>query len=266
MIDYTEISIQEFDRNIDQIFTLGDKDDLEIAKIIKNMGRISFSRFARSDSLYFSLSHTLTAAKIGLEILNSIKCRSGVVRQGFAVNFMAAVLFCNVGIIKGILKEDSLDHFKVSEAKSVKISEDKTDSILWKYKCFRSCRFIESIPFLNVNINMELVSSAVETSDIMNNSDISSDKIGEIDKYNRATQIVALMAEGNHKRTLTEYYYSAQEAGVMDSQIFPNLGEFKDKWAQYFWDSLYSHVAETILMLRETDQGRNIVSSIYTHL
>ena len=257
--------MKDFQRCVDLIFTTDNSDKSHPSEIIKNMARISFSRFARSDSLYFSLSHTLTSAKIGLEILNSIKCRSGVVRQGLAINLMASILFCNIGIIKGILNEDTLDNFKINDDETLKLPIDGTDSILWKYKSYRSCKFIESIPFLNSNTNMELVARSIEFTDILN-IEQQQVKMGTIDKYNRATQIISLMSDSNHNRKLAEYYYSAKEAGVLDEINFPDLGQFKEKWAQYFWDTLYSDVAETILMLRETDQGRNIVSSIYTHL
>ena len=264
MLDYTDISMKEFQRCVDSLFTTNNDEKSHPSEIIKNMARISFSRFARSDSLYFSLSHTLTSAKIGLEILNAIKCRSGEVRQGLATNFMASVLFCNIGIIKGILSNDTLDHFKINDDEPEKLSIDGTDSVLWKYKSYRSCKFIESIPFLNSNTNMEIVSRSIESSDIFNIE--KHEDLRAIDKYNRATQIISLMSDNNHDRKLAEYFYSAKEAGVLDEVFFPTLGHFKEKWAQYFWNTLYSEVAETILMLRETDQGRNIVSSIYTHL
>ena len=113
---------------------------------------------------------------------------------------------------------------------------------------------------------MELVARSIESSDIIDIEKHQDLKFGTIEKYNRATQIISLMSDSNYDRKLAEYFYSAQEADVLDKSTFPSLGQFKEKWAQYFWDTLYSDVAETILMLRETDQGRNIVSSIYTHL
>jgi len=266
MFDYTDISIKEFQRCVDLLYTDNNKDKAHPSEIIKDMSRISFSQFARSDSLYFSLPHALSSAKIGLEILNAIKCRLGVVRQGLAINFMASILFCNVGIIKGVLSEDTPDKFKINDDDLIKLSIDGTDSILWKYKSYRSCRFIEKIPFLNTNTNMELVAQSIEYSDIWNDEKHQALPMGTIDKYNKATQIITLMSDSNYNRKLAEYYYSAKEADIIDEEIFPNLGQFKEKWAQYFWDTLYSDVAETILMLRETDKGRNIVSSIYTHL
>jgi len=266
MIDYTDISIKEFERSVDLVFPDMLIEPQDTGEIIKSMGRISFSRFARCDSLYFSLSHALRSSKIGLEILNSIKYRSGLIKRELAINFMASVLFCNIGIIKGILDEDGLENYKVSDDQMLKLTEANTDSILWLYKSYRSCQFLESISFLNTHTNMALVSKSIEYSDFSITEKSADVKVGVIDKYNRATQIISLMAESNQNRTLAEYYYSAKEANVIDEDIFQNLGDFKEKWAQYFWDTLYSDVAETILMLRETDRGRGIVSSIYSHL
>lgn len=266
MINYTDISIKYFEEQVDIIYPKVSQIDGTASDIIKKMGRISLSHFANSDSLYFSLSHTFSSAKIGLEILNAICCRTGVLRDDIAINFMASILFCNIGIIKGILDGDHPGNYIISKTDHIKLDPNGTDSILWKYKYYRSCRFIKNIPFLNANTNDEILSHSIGFSDFMDRKSPKLFQPGMIEKHNRATQLITLMASNNHQRTMTEFFYAANEANVMDHNMFLNLGEFKEKWAQHFWDTLYPDVAETILLLRGTDRGRNIVSSIYAHL
>ena len=157
------------------------------------------------------------------------------------------------------------DELEVFEPKISIIDNKFTDSILWAHKSFRSKTFIKNISFLDTNVNLEIVSRAIEYSDfsINNNTD---GELGEIDKYARAIQIITLMSDQNYDRRLVEFYLSLEEAGLIDESIFESLQDFRERWVQYFWERLYPVVGEEILLLRETNEGRNIVSQMYSHL
>ena len=164
-----------------------------------------------------------------------------------------------------MLDGDDGNRQRVSPDKSSIIEYKFTDSILWAHKSFRSKAFIKNISFLDTNVNLEIVSRAIEYSDfsINNNTD---GELGEIDKYARAIQIITLMSDQNYDRRLVEFYLSLEEAGLIDESIFESLQDFRERWVQYFWERLYPVVGEEILLLRETNEGRNIVSQMYSHL
>jgi hypothetical protein len=227
---------------------------------------IAFTRFAKSSSLYFSLNHALSASIIGLQVLNAMRCRYGVVKPAQLLNLMASVLFCNIGIIRGVLDGDDGDRQRVSPDKSSIIENKFTDSILWAHKSFRSKTFIKNISFLDTNINLGIVSRAIEYSDFSANENNLEGELGEIDKYARAIQIITLMSDQNYDRRLVEFYLSQKEAGLIDETIFSTLQDFRDRWVQYFWERLFPVVGEEILLLRETNEGRNIVSQMYSQL
>ena len=74
------------------------------------------------------------------------------------------------------------------------------------------------------------------------------------------------MSDQNYERKLVEFYLSAKEANLINSTVFKDLADFRQKWVQYFWERLYPVVGEEIMLLRETTEGRNIVSQMYSHL
>ena len=74
------------------------------------------------------------------------------------------------------------------------------------------------------------------------------------------------MSDQNYDRRLVEFYLSLEEAGLIDESIFESLQDFRERWVQYFWVRWYPVVGEEILLLRETNEGRNIVSQMYSHL
>ena len=269
MIDFTQIARYELEKVLADSIERQDSDLVMASDIIKNMALISFTRFAKSSSLYFSLSHTLSTSIIGLRLLNAMRCRDGLIKPEQAINMMASVLFCNIGVIKGILDEDDGDRQKLNDERARSVNHDFTDSSMWKYKLYRSKKFIQSISFLDTNTDFKVVSRAIECSDFFSNyiETSTDDAEGEdIAKYVRAIQVISLISDRNYQRKLVEFYLSAQEAGVIDTSIFKDLAEFRKKWSQYFWERLYPDVGEEILLLRETSEGRNIVSQMYAHL
>ena len=266
MINFTLIAKNEFENLLADAIEDKNPEVLAASDIIKNMALISFTRFARSSSLYFSLNHALSTSIIGLHILNAMRCRNGIIRPALILNLMASVLFCNIGVVRGVLQEDSGEKQKVNDDNPILVNSNYTDSSMWEYKSYRSVKFIQGISFLNTNVNIETVSRAIAYSDFFDNENSSTIDVGEIAKYVRAIQVITLMSDQNYQRKLLEFYLSAKEAKLIDSSIFKDLPDFRQKWVQYFWERLYPDVGEEILLLRETTEGRNIVSQMYSHL
>jgi hypothetical protein len=266
MINFTRIAKFEFERVLAESIEYQNDDVMQASDIVKNMALIAFTRFAKSSSLYFSLGNALSTSSIGLHVLNAMRCRDGVVMPEQVINLMASVLFCNIGIIKGVLEDDDGENQKISSDKPVSVDNTHTDSSMWSYKAFRSKKFIQDISFLDTNTNFKIVSRAIEYADFFRATPADNVAVDETAKYVRAIQIISLMSDNNYDRKMVEFYLSAKEAGLIDEKIFKNLAEFREKWVHYFWERLYPDVGEEILLLRETSQGRAIVSQMYSHL
>ena len=66
MINFTHIAKIEFEKVLKGSVEYQDPDVVSASEILKRMALISFSRFARSSSLYFSLSQFSTRRKPSL--------------------------------------------------------------------------------------------------------------------------------------------------------------------------------------------------------
>lgn len=264
MINFTNLALKDFDDHLLNVFS-NDSLHIETIQILRKMAIISFTQFTKSNSIYFTLGHSLSTSLVGIGIIDAIKCQIGLVRESEAINLMASILFCNIGIIYGALKEDKDNLAKITPGDLLDISSFETSSGLWRYKSYRSKEFIKESPFISSNINNEIVNRAIDVSDLTDVIERHSD-IGEINKLVRASQIIALMADENINRRQVEFYLSALEGSAIDSGVFTSLGDFRDKFRNYFWEVLYPDVGDVLLLLRETINGRKIVSKIYAHL
>ena len=264
MIDFTKLALQQFNRHLLNAFS-NDTIHLETAETLRKMANISYTHFTRSNSVYFTLGHSLSTSIVGIGLIDAMKSQHGFIRQNEAINLMASILFCNIGIIYGVLKDDKGEKAKISESKFIDVSNFSTSSSLWKYKPFRSKEFITESPFISSNIDTNLVNRAIEVSELTDKVD-SYQTIVEISKLVRASQIIALIADENINRRQVEFYLSAIEGATIDPRMFNSLGDFRDKFISYFWEVLYPDIGDVLLLLRETIDGRKIVSKIYAHL
>ena len=264
MINFTKLAFQEFDRHLLSLFADDNEHPETLAKLRK-MAQISFTQFTKSNSVYFTLGHALSTALVGVSILDAIKSQYGSIRESEAVNLMASIFYCNIGIVQNILNDDKDNVVKISSSEFIDISNANTNSCLWIYKGYRSKEFIKDAPFISSNVNTELVNRAIDASDLTKIVE-RHNEIGEITKLVRATQIISLMADENIARRQVEFYNSAIEGEAIDTEMFASLGDFRDKFGHFFWEVLYPDVGDVLLLLRETIVGRKIVSKIYAHL
>ena len=98
MINFTKLANSEFNHNLLETFS-GGEDDVEVCNIIRKLAAISFTKFTKSNSIFFTLGHSLSTSLIGLGVLDAMKLQYGEVRQSECINLMASILFCNVGIV-----------------------------------------------------------------------------------------------------------------------------------------------------------------------
>lgn len=264
MIRFVDISLESLDKEISRVLSYDKFEEETLARQISTLCRMALTVMARTDSLYYSFEHTVFAARIALEIIGSIYSRHGFIRGPEALHIISSALFCNVGIIRGVLEGDKKGRALIGDGKLINIDEHATDSALWKHRITRSSIFIENEPLLQNLLNKDVMQSAFENSSI--------DKQGRAktptmtDKYCRATQIIALMAHPNYDKCLARLYWSAYEGEALDDFGGSELAWFKKNFSAFFWDNLYGDAAETISLLRETDRGQEIVAALYGHL
>ncbi len=264
MINFTKLAANEFGKHLDETFSEKES-GIDVNDILKKMASIAFTKFSKSNSVYFTLGHSLSTSIIGLNILDALKLQNGEVRPNESINLMAGILFCNIGIVHGILNDDKESLVKISSSEFKDISNSYTSSSIWRYKSYRGKEFIRQSPFISSNINNEIMNRSIEYSDITLASHNQSD-LGATTKMVRAIQIIALMADENFSRRQAEFYNSAVEGDAFEVNMFSSLGDFRDKFSQYFWEMLYPDVGEVLLMLRESIGGKKILSKIYAHL
>jgi len=262
---FTRIALQEVIKDIENnSHYLFFYDGCE-EKHLKVLFAMAFSTMAKSDSLYFSAENLVSNSKVALEVCRALAVYGGPPKKHFfTTNFFASVLFANVGVIRGVLSGDQGDKYIIKPNSTKKVKTNHTDSVLWKYRRKRSIIFLNENSFTNDSLDLNIVSSAIENSDF--SLDIDQGSLSEFDKLVRSTFIIGFLSGVNFERKLVQYYHSASEGGALDSLGYKNIQEFRENFKEYFWGKLYGEAAETLELLKTTENGKYYVSSLFQHV
>lgn len=262
---FTRLTLQEIIKDIENnshYLFFYNKDEEKYLKILVGM---AFSAMAKSDSLYFSAENLLSNAKVALEVCRALTVQGGPSEKHFfTTNLFGSVLFANVGIIRGILSDDKSGKYAVDAHRTMKISGKHTDSVLWKYRRERSIVYLNRNKFTNDTLDLNIVSSAIRNSDF--SLDVDQNQLSVIDKLVRSTFIIGFLSGVNFERKLVQFHHSVEEGGALDKLGYGDIGEFRKNFKEYFWSKLYGETAETLDLLKSTENGKYFVSSLYQHV
>ncbi len=261
MLRFSNIETEIFIKNLEKFCHDYFKDNYTVAKEMKSLALMAFSQMSQSDSLLFSLDHTIRCASIALGVVRALTIKNGVADENEFRHILCISLFSQIGIIRGILTEDSSHDFIISHDKTVKIINPKTDSSLWRYYTERSCLYVENNLPQKHMLNIELISESIRQSDFTKKPEIIEHK--DIIRYARACQIISIFSRRDYNSCIARIYLSAKEAEILDRFHLYSLEEFRTGFKKFFWDHLFSDITDTIAVLRETDEGFEKISSLF---
>src|SRR5471030_662854 len=79
----------------------------ELGEVIAWGGRLALENIGNSDMLYHNVEHTMLVTAVGQEILRGKHLCEGGVRPADWLNFMLALLFHDIGYVRGVCRSDS---------------------------------------------------------------------------------------------------------------------------------------------------------------
>ena len=254
--------IDHLKATFDDIYGEGPPDHCATAVTV---ARMSLSRIARSDALYFDVEQAINGTMVGLEMLYGRIARSGFYASRDWVHVVSALLCANVGMVRGALAGDRKNECVIdSSGKTVALSPGATDAALWLHAAKRSALFVQQNFQGHRVIDPDTLSTTIEKSSVLTRSD--DQQPGSNRAIVHAAQIVSILADPGFETKLPQFYLVAEEAGVSDFLGFENFADVRTGLARHFWNNLYTNIGDGIQLLDQTGHGRTLLSSMYSHL
>jgi hypothetical protein len=274
MINWQEITIDMFVEQLKRTYqrTYGDINP-DFGRFISWCGRLSLENIANSDALYHDIDHTIMVSLAGLSIIEGKHLREGGVTPSDWMHYMIAVLYHDIGYVKGVCRNDEKDHFATGVGDElVYISPDGTDVSLTPYHVNRSKLFVlerfgrNLLDDMTQHIDAERIASYIEITRFPSPDDGLHDDTNGLGGLVRAADFVGQLGDPDYFRKSPALFYEFQELGLNEQLGYKSPNDLRRKYASFYWERVNPYIQDALRYLSLTEDGKQWIANMHSHV
>lgn len=237
--------------------------------IIAWLGQLALENIANSDALYHDVNHTIMVTLVGQSIIKGKHLSEGGVRPKDWLHFTMALLFHDIGYVKGICSADTNDVFATGIGdETVEIPRGGTDVALTPYHVDRSKLFIRERfgGELLIDIEAEIVASYIEMTRFpVPDDDLHQDTKG-YGGLVRAADFIGQLGSPNYLQRIPALFYEFAETDSNEARGYKSPGDMRDNYAKFYWNVVSPYLQDALRYLRVTQEGKQWVANLHSHV
>lgn len=241
----------------------------ELGAAIAWGARLALENIGNTDLLYHDVEHTVMVASAGKQILVGKSIIEGGVSPEDWLNFMFALLFHDVGYVRGVCRADSARHFVSGEDGGlIELPEGSTDAALTPYHVSRSQIFVRErlsntdIPGLDV----DKICDCIEMTRFPPPKKPAYDATGNLPGLTRAADFIGQLGDTNYFRKIPALFYEFEQLGTNSKLGYRHPDDMHKGYASFFWKVVSPYLAHGIRYLRATQEGKFWVASLQSNV
>jgi hypothetical protein len=241
----------------------------ELGAAIAWAARLALENIGNTDLLYHNVEHTVMVTSAGQQILIG-KCLSeGGVSPEDWLNFMFALLFHDVGYVRGVCRADS-DRLFVSgeDGGMVELPEGSTDAALTPYHVSRSQIFVRErlghseIPGLDI----DKICDCIEMTRFPPPKKPAYEATGNLPGLTRAADFIGQLGDTHYFKKIPALFYEFEQLGTNAKMGYKHPDDMRKGYASFFWKVVSPYLSHGIRYLRVTQEGKYWVASLQSNV
>lgn len=243
----------------------------ELGNILVWSAYLALENIANTDALYHNVEHTVLVTLAGQSILEGKHLSEGGVTPRDWVHFLIALLFHDIGYVKGTCRGDRDDLVATSVGgKMAHIKPGGTDAVLAPYHVDRSKQFVRE-RFGQGMIREGLVDAEVIVSYIemtrfpVPEDDCYKDTVG-YPGLARAADYIGQLGDPYHAQKCTALFYEFHELGVNEKLGYKSPSDLRKNNAKFYWEMVSQYVQQALRYLRITQQGKQWIANLQANV
>jgi len=274
MINWQELTIEKFVEQLRVAYerTYGDI-DTSFGRIVGWCGRLALENIANSDALYHDIDHTIMVSLAGQAIIEGKHLREGGVAPRDWMHYMIAVLCHDIGYVKGVCRKDTLDQFATGRGDEVVIiSRDGTDVALTPYHVDRSKLFVRErfgsglLQNMTDHLDADMIASYIEITRFPSPKEEQYKDTAGLGGLVRAADFIGQLGDPDYMRKTPALYYEFQELGLTEKYGYRSPNDMRMRYASFYWQSVYPYIQDAVQYLRLTDDGKQWIANMHSHV
>ena len=239
----------------------------QLGNIIVWSAHLALETIANSDALYHDVEHAVMVTLAGQAILEGRHLAEGGVTPADWAHFIIALLFHDIGYVKGICKADKNWVLTTGVGdQTVELPQGSTDAALAPYHVDRSKQFIRERfgkgMIKEGLIDVERLATYIEMTRFPIPDD---DWYQDTKGYRgliRAADFIGQLGDPNRMQKCTALFYEFEEIGLNHKLGYQRPGDLRDSNARFYWKVVNPYIQEGLRYLRITQDGKQWIANL----
>jgi hypothetical protein len=186
---------------------------------------------------------------------------------------MIAVLCHDIGYVKGVCRNDTKDRFATGVGdETVFIPPEGTDVTLTAHHVNRSKLFVKErfgsglLQGMTKQLDAELVASYIEITRFPSPADELYKDTKGFGGLVRAADFIGQLGDPDYFQKSPALFYEFQELGLNEKFGYKSPNDMRKNYASFYWNSVNPYIQEALQYLRLTEDGKQWISNIHSHV
>jgi hypothetical protein len=266
-IDYTIDQLSKaFERNYSNL-----EKEKQLEDIIVWSAHVALENIANSDALYHNVEHTVMATLAGQAIVEGRHLSEGGVMPKDWAHFIIALLFHDIGYVKGICKADR--GYVVATGvgqETVEMPSGSTDALLAPYHVERAKMFVrerfDQGMIMKDLVDTELITSYIEMTRYPLPDDEWYRDTGGYRGLVRAADFIGQLGDPHRLQKCTALFYEFEEIGLNAKLGYKRPGDLRVDNTKFYWDVVNPYIQKALRYLRVTPDGKQWIANLQANV
>ncbi len=242
----------------------GLRDDLEAG--LERAVRTALLTLRNCDCPYHDLEHTMMVTDAGLAILQGRQIARGDLPQTSWLQAVVAMLFHDIGYLRGLLKDDQDGAYLADESgRRVTPPPGATDAFMMPYHVARSRMFVIERFAGDPVIDGAAVSAYIEMTRFPVPEESFYQQVDTVGALVRAADLIGQMADPDYPLKLARLFAELEETGEAYRLGYHNPADVKAAIPKFFYRQVYPYLSPALDYLARSHDGDQWIANL-THL
>jgi hypothetical protein len=238
--------------------------DTAAGEVFEQAARISLETLLNCNCPYHDFQHTMLVTDVGQTILRGRLISRGDVSPHEWLHAVIALLFHDIGYLRGLLRED-IEGSYVADESGTRVTPPigATDAFMMPYHVTRSCMFVHERFATDPMIDVSTITSHIEMTHFPVPADQHYQKVDTFAGLVRSADLIGQMGDPLYPRKLSRLYNEFVETGEADRLGYKNADELRLGFPEFFYEQVYPYLAEGLRFLRKTQDGQQWIANLF---
>ncbi len=236
-------------------------------QLLEQAARAALETLLNCDCPYHDIQHTMLVTDVGQTILRGRQIARGDVTNQDWLHSIIAMLFHDIGYVRGLLKEDDETGCLVDVSGTrIKPPPGVTDAFMTPYHVTRGSLHVQERFASDAILNLATISEYIEMTRFPVPQESFYQRLIGFGALVRAADLIGQMADPLYLQKLSRLFAEFKESGDAKRLGYADAGEMREGFPEFYFDHVHPYIGEGLVYLGKTQDGQQWIANLHHHV